>query len=394
MGREGVKRDGDRIVTNGLCAGAPERVTSSSFWMQLARPIVGLAPMDGVSDQPFRHISNKYGRPDVTYTEFTSVDELCRGRRHRLLRNFIYDASQRPIVAQVYGRVPDHFRQAAVLVCALGFDGIDINMGCPAKSVANGGSGAGLIRTPALAQAIVRATQTGVRQWCDGMNPEDCPDLHGSVLAEAVRRRAQLPPHIEQLRRPIPVSVKTRIGYDTDVAGVWIPTLLETAPAAIALHGRTLEQRYAGAADWDAIGHAASFARGTTTFFLGNGDVSDRDDGDARAAAYGLDGVLIGRAAMGDPFALLRAEDRPDLTGLPHGLWTIAVEHAHVYAATFGHEERYHFDPIRKHLSSYWRKADRHVPRGRVMNARTPDELASLVQQKAVRKEPRIDARI
>ncbi|MEZ4714552.1 MAG: tRNA-dihydrouridine synthase family protein [Caldilineaceae bacterium] len=356
---------------------------AASFWTRLARPIVGLAPMDGVSDQPFRYISNKYGRPDVTYTEFTSVDELCRGRRHRALRGFIYDESQRPVVAQVYGRVPDHFRQAAVLVCALGFDGIDINMGCPAKSVANGGSGAGLIRTPGLAQEIVRATQLGVRQWCDGMIPDDCPDLHASVLAEAARRREHLPAHVDLLRRPIPVSVKTRTGYDTDVADVWIPTLLETEPAAIALHGRTLAQRYAGAADWDAIGRAARHLRGSTTLLLGNGDVSDRDDGEARAAAFGLDGVLIGRAAMGDPFVLLRAEDRPDLTALPHGLWTIAVEHAHVYAATFGHEERYHFDPIRKHLSSYWRKADRHVPRRLVMNARTPAELASFVQRKA-----------
>lgn len=361
----------------------PNPAPGASFWARLARPIVGLAPMDGVSDQPFRYISNKYGRPDVTYTEFTSVDELCRGRRHRALRSFIYDDSQRPIVAQVYGRVPDHFRQAAVLVCALGFDGIDINMGCPAKSVANGGAGAGLIRTPDLAQEIVRATQLGVRQWSDGLDPEACPDLHSSVLAEAARRRAALPAALEQQRRPIPVSVKTRIGYDRDVAHAWIPTLLETEPAAIALHGRTLAQRYAGEADWEAIGRAAEHVRGTDTLFLGNGDVPHRDDGDARAATYGLDGVLIGRAAMGNPFALLRGDQRPDLSTFPHGLWTIAIEHAHVYDATFAREERYHFDPIRKHLSSYWRQADLHVPRRLVMNARTPAELAVFVERKA-----------
>lgn len=355
--------------------------THNSFWARAARPIVGLAPMDGVSDQPFRFITNKYGCPDVTYTEFTSVDELCRGRRHRALRSFLYDESQRPIVAQVYGRVPDHFRQAAVLVCALGFDGIDINMGCPSKSVTNGGAGAGLIRTPMLAQAIVRATQEGVRQWCDGMEPEECPDLHSSVLAEAARRIQRALSRSE--RRVIPVSVKTRTGYTSDVAHVWIPTLLETVPAAIALHGRTLEQRYAGEADWEAIGRAAGAAQGTTTLFLGNGDVAHRDDAEARAATYGLDGVLIGRAAMGNPFVFLSESLRPDLRSFPYGLWSIAVEHAQVYAETFAREERYHFDPIRKHLASYWRQADRHIPRGRVMNARSPREFATLVWSKA-----------
>ena len=112
------------------------------FWQTLPRPIIGLSPMDGVTDHPFRHIQKRYGNPDLLVTEFVRVEQLCAGEV-KLLRMLLYDESQRPIVAQVYGTTPDVFRATAVLLCRLGFDGIDINMGCPSSSVAENGAGAG-----------------------------------------------------------------------------------------------------------------------------------------------------------------------------------------------------------------------------------------------------------
>ena len=125
-----------------------------SFWSTLPQPILGLAPMDGVTDATFRRVVASQGRPDITFTEFTNVSEICRGPEH-LLSSLIYSEAERPIVAQLYGKDPDQFYRAAQVVGEIGFDGLDINMGCPSKNVAASGSGAALIKTPDLAHAIV-----------------------------------------------------------------------------------------------------------------------------------------------------------------------------------------------------------------------------------------------
>jgi hypothetical protein len=139
--------------------------STQSFWHALPRPLIGLAPMDGITDHPFRHIQKKYGNPAIMYTEFTSVEALCHGD-WQSMNHLLYDESQRPIIAQIYGRTPLYFRQIAVLLCELGFDGIDINMGCPAKSVANGGCGAGLIRTRRHSRLAKRRNRRQLRQYC------------------------------------------------------------------------------------------------------------------------------------------------------------------------------------------------------------------------------------
>jgi hypothetical protein len=142
-----------------------------NFWRTLPRPIIGLSPMDGVTDAPFRAIVALQGKPDVTFTEFTHVHDVCRGPE-MLLETLIYSEAERPMVAQLYGKDPDLFYRAAHAVCELGFDGVDINMGCPSKNVASSGSGAGLIRTPDLAQAIIQATRRGIEDWAGGQTLE------------------------------------------------------------------------------------------------------------------------------------------------------------------------------------------------------------------------------
>jgi tRNA-dihydrouridine synthase len=322
-------------------------VDMNTFWRTLPRPLLGLAPMNGITDHPFRHIQKRHGRPHVLYTEFTSVSGSFT-RDGRLLQDFRYDEAQRPILGQIFGRAPAHFRQMAVLLCQLGFDGIDINMGCPTRSVAHSGAGAALIKTPELAQAIVRAVQEGIDAWCNGATVRDCPGVPGFIARLVEARAARLPP-AAQVRRPIPVSVKTRIGYDAPQVAEWIPRLLETEPAAIAIHGRTLRQGYGGHADWEEIGRAAELIRAAGVVALGNGDVQSRAEAARRCAEYGLDGVLIGRAACGNPFVFLPAA-RP----VPDD-WYLraAIEHAALYAEAFSALPYYHFLPMRKHLAWY-----------------------------------------
>ena len=102
------------------------------FWRTLPQPIIGLSPMDGVTDAAFRRVVATEGVPDVTFTEFTSVGDICRGPDF-LLSSLVYSELERPVVAQLYGKDPDLFYEAAHAVCELGFDGLDINMGCPSR---------------------------------------------------------------------------------------------------------------------------------------------------------------------------------------------------------------------------------------------------------------------
>ncbi len=336
-----------------------ETTVTDSFWEKLPRPIIGLAPMNGISDFPFRYIQKKYGNPMVIYTEFTAVERLSIGDDD-LLKDFLFDELERPIVAQIYGHQPEQFRRMAILACELGFDGIDINMGCPSHSIVHRGAGAGLIRTPAVAQAIVAATKAGVSDWCNGRNLRDDAKVPRRFVAKVEARRAALPAAFQQ-RRALPVSLKTRIGYETPEVGEWIPRLLESEPVAIAIHGRTLRQGYSGSADWDEIAHAAQLAQGATTLILGNGDVESLADARTRAAAYGLDGVLIGRGSYGNPFIFMDGEIRAgdeDAAGAPdrrYARMQLAIEHSYLYETSFGSRKRYRFIPMRKHLNYYVR---------------------------------------
>ena len=187
------------------------------------------------------------------------MHDVCRGPEF-LLDSLHYHEAERPIVAQLYGKDPELFYQAAHVVCELGFDGLDINMGCPSRNVASSGSGAGLIRTPDLAHAIIRAARQGIADWTAGHTLETAglKAARVDIVNRLNARRNHAPAPI---RSTIPLSVKTRLGYDEVIVERWIEHLLLESPAVISLHGRTLQQMYKGEADWAAIGRAAqSFA--------------------------------------------------------------------------------------------------------------------------------------
>jgi tRNA-dihydrouridine synthase len=335
-----------------------------NFWQTLPRPIVGLSPMDGVTDAPFRFIAAKYGAPDVTITEFVNVEAALFAPR-TLIKDLTYSEIERPAVAQIYGHTPDLFYRMAHIVCALGFDGLDINMGCPAKKVASKGSGAGLIRTPELAKSVIRAARRGIADWHAGQTLEDIgvtPELCRLVeTTNRARTGGAAPPE----RRSIPVSVKTRLGYDEIVVEDWLGALLEEVPAAISLHGRTLKQGYKGEADWAAIGRAAAIVKKTGALILGNGDLKNMEDVRRRVNETRVDGVLLGRAAQGNPWifrakdalrsALRRGEVFPDLIGEPVTLgerFAVLIEHSRRFERHWGKSA---FVGMRKHLAWYYR---------------------------------------
>jgi len=231
-----------------------------------------MAPMLDVTDFVFRQVVCKCGKPDVLFTEFVSIDGLIHKKsKEKLIRRYLkFSEKERPIVAQIWGTDPEKFYESAKIISKLGFDGIDINMGCPDKKVVKSGAGAGLILNPLLAQKIIQAAKKGAGK--------------------------------------IPVSVKTRIGYNKNIIKKWIPYLLKAEPAVITIHGRTRKEMSKVPACWDAIGEGAEIAKKYNSdhkskiLILGNGDISDLKDAYEKVKIYGVDGVMIGRAVLSNPW--------------------------------------------------------------------------------------------
>lgn len=333
-----------------------------SFWHTLPQPIIGLSPMDGVTDAAFRYIVARHGKPDVQCTEFINVEEICHGTASAW-RQLRFVESERPVLAQIYGADPDRFYQVSHLLCALGFDGVDINMGCPSKSVSGRGCGAALIKNPPLARAIIRAVQAGVRDWAAG-HTIDTIGLRPRIVdkMQTLTSTAAQPPG--DPRQALPVSVKTRLGYDTVVIEDWVAMLLEEQPEVIAIHGRTLAQMYRGPADWDAIRRAAKLGRETSTLVLGNGDLVTMSEVVQRVREAQVHGVLIGRGALGNPW-IFRAKEwvrrqlgmATDQARLPevslHDRCQVALEHARYFE---GLNDGVPFQAMRKHLGWYCRE--------------------------------------
>ena len=332
-----------------------------SFWSTLPRPIMGLSPMDGVTDATFRRVIAQHGRPDVTFTEFTHVHDVCRGPEF-LLNTLAYSELERPVVAQLYGKDPALFYRATHAACELGFDGIDINMGCPSKNVASSGSGAGLIRTPDVAHAIMQATSRAIHDWANGQTLEQVgfkPARIAAIQAMNAGRQGAAPVQ----RRVLPLSVKTRLGYDSVIVEDWVSHLIQEKPVAITLHGRTLRQMYRGEADWSAIARAAQLVKGTGILLLGNGDVQNLGEVVSRVRSTQVDGVLVGRAVLGAPWffrakeyarALTKADaSDASIHDQPIALdarFALMLDHARQFQAICGPGQ---FHRMRKHLGWY-----------------------------------------
>jgi tRNA-dihydrouridine synthase len=229
------------------------------IWAELTRPFSILAPMEDVTDTVFRRVVRAAGAPDLFFTEFTSTDGLCTAGRPRVIGRLRYTLAERPLVAQVWGNRPEYYRRVAAEVREMGFDGLDINMGCPVRKIVGRGSCGALIDNPSLAAELIAAAREG--------------------------------------SGGLPVSVKTRIGVSRPRAEEWLGFLLDRGLAALTVHGRTVEQQSEGSADWGAVALAVRLrdAAGLPTRIVGNGDVRTAEAFLARAAESGADGIMIGR---------------------------------------------------------------------------------------------------
>jgi len=230
-----------------------------NFWESLQKPIMILAPMDGVTDTAFRQIITSTGRPGVFFTEFVPVDALLSPGKQRALRTLKYTEVERPIVAQIWGSDPEKFYEAAKIIVKLGFDGIDINMGCPDKSAIKKGACSALINNPKLAQEIIKATIKGAGK--------------------------------------LPVSVKTRIGFKKIATEEWITTLLQTPISALTIHLRTASEMSKPPAHWDQMPKIIELRNkiNPKILIIGNGDVKSVVEAKDKCKEYGIDGVMIGR---------------------------------------------------------------------------------------------------
>ncbi len=290
----------------------------TGFWKTIKKPIMVLAPMADVTDAAFRRVIAKYGKPDVFWTEFVSCDGLCSPGKQKLLPHLWYTPEERPIIAQFFTSKPDNMRECAKLAKELGFDGVDINMGCPDKNVEKQGAGAALIKNPSLAQELIAAAKEGAGE--------------------------------------VPVSIKTRIGYNTNEIETWLPTLLETKPAAITIHARTRKEMSDVPARWDVVVRAVEIRNefdgsSNHTLILGNGDVETLNQAYQKVEETGVDGVMIGRGIFGNPWLFNQTLKGNGYTPTLQEKLRVMLEHTKLFEELFGNTKN--FDVMKKHYKAY-----------------------------------------
>jgi len=297
----------------------------TNFWTQLKKPFFCLAPMSDVTDIAFRHILAKYGKNRenkdkvVFWTEFVAADGLCNKLAKKKLSHILkFSNSERPIVAQVFGANPENMKKACQYIASLGFDGIDINMGCPDKSVVAQGAGSGLIRTPGLARKIIQAAHLGIASA--GVN--------------------------------IPVSVKTRVGFNKEEIDVWIPELLREDISALTIHLRTVKEMSLVPANWDYIKKIKELIKksGKDILLIGNGDIQSMKDGEEKALKYGCDGVMIGRGVFGNPWFFTGRENADIST---EERLNALIEHTQLFEKELSKPKHKSFAVMKKHFKAY-----------------------------------------
>ncbi len=283
-------------------------------WKALVPPFSVLAPMEGITDTAFRRMLTSCGKPDVMFSEFTHVDKLCvegSDTRNRIL----FHHSEQPLIAQIWGNDPDHTYIAVKALIQLGFDGVDLNMGCPTPRAIEEGGCSALIKNPTLASELILAAK-------------------------------------EAAGAQIPVSVKTRLGFDRIITDQWAEFLLALQPAALTMHGRLATDMYQGPANWEEIGKVVTLrnAMASDTVIIGNGDVQSSTEILNKHTEYGVEGVMVGRAALRDPF-LFRHDGQSIETLTPAQRIQLLWHHATLCRDSLGDTRG--FIVIQKYISIY-----------------------------------------
>lgn len=307
-----------------------------NFWNKLPKPFFILAPMDGVTDTVFRQIVSSEGKPDVFFTEFVPIDAILSKPAHKAVEQPLkYSESERPIVAQIWGSNPEYFYKVAKIIKKLGFDGIDINMGCPDKSAIKKGACAALIKNPVLAKEIIYAT---------------CKGAGG-----------------------LPVSVKTRIGYSSIDTENWVRELLQTPISALILHLRTVAEMSKPPAHWEEISKAVQLRKElkSKSLIIGNGDIESLDGAREKCTLYGIDGVMIGRGIFKN-VRLFNDTDNSELTSQQK--IDLLMKHLKLFKKIWG--ENRHFALMKKFVKCYCNNFPRAVEhREKLMKTKKLDDL-------------------
>ncbi len=334
-----------------------------SFWHNLPKPIIVLAPLANVTDTSFRRVIAKHSRhvrkdgslggPDVMWTEFVSADGLMRATeegKKKLMADLIYTEEERPIIAQLFSSNPDHMEKSARLCAELGFDGIDINMGCPDKTIEKQGCGSAMIRNPEKAIEIIRSAKRGAGK--------------------------------------LPVSVKTRIGYNKNEIDIWMPVLLQEHVDVITVHVRTRKEMSKVPARWEHIREVVALRDAMQndewqaknpdkkpTLIFGNGDVTTIADAYTKAEEFSADGVMLGRAIFGNPW-LFNTE--VDIVELPIAeRLKVMCEHTRLFEELLPFKN---FALMKKHYKAYVHNFDGSKElRMELMEKSNADEIEEVV---------------
>jgi tRNA-dihydrouridine synthase len=235
------------------------------------KPFFVLAPMDDVTDTVFRQLIAELAPPDLFFTEFVNTDALQSAGRQAAMKRLQFTPSEKPLIAQIWGKTPENFYKTAQELVQMGFDGIDLNFGCPEKNVVRNNTCSAFIlpQNRELAVEIIQATKDGAGN--------------------------------------LPVSVKTRLGFN-EIDYSWHELLLKQKLNMLSIHGRTKKQMSKVPAQWDKIAEIRKLRDqlSPTTLIIGNGDVLSRAQGEKLAKQYNLDGIMIGRGIFHDPFVFAK----------------------------------------------------------------------------------------
>lgn len=337
-----------------------------NFWKEIQeksqkenRPIFVLAPMADVTDCVFREIIAKYSKhqagllggenfgPDVFWTEFVSADGLNSTGFEILKRDLEYSEKERPIVAQIFSSNPENIYKASKICKSLGFDGIDINMGCPDKNIEKQGAGASLIKNPEKARAIIRKAIEGAGG--------------------------------------LPVSVKTRIGYNKIEWQSWLTEILQEDISALILHFRTRKEMSLVPAHWELAEEIVSYVKSIKKdiVVIGNGDVKTKKDGIEKYKDTKIDGVMIGRGIFGAPWFFAKASNgdfSSEIVPSIEDKLLVALEHTKLFEERLGDIKS--FAVMKKHYKAYVNGFDGAKElREKMMNANSAKEIEDIINE-------------
>lgn len=313
-----------------------------NFWHELPKPFFILAPMEAVTDVIFRHVVASAAKPDVYFTEFTNAASYNSPKGIASTRGRLtFTPDEQPMVAQIWGNKPEHFAYMAKGLKEQGFAGIDINMGCPDKSVVKGGAGSGLIQNPALAAELIAAAKTA----------------------------------------GLPVSVKTRLGaFRTDEWVEWLTHILKQDVVNLTVHLRTRKEMSKVPAHYELIQEIKKLRDEVAphTLLTINGDIRDRQHGLELVKEYGVDGIMIGRGVFTNPFAFETApkeHSREELLGLLN----LQLDLYDKYTAELGQRP---FDPLKRFFKIYVRDfPGASELRESLMHTKSTDEVRALIKE-------------